>query len=189
MALDINRIRQDFPILNRKIRGSNLVYLDNAATSQKPKAVIDCITNYYEQYNANIHRGVHALSQEATDAYELARKKIQKFFNAKHDYEIIFTEGTTESINLVASGFTTLVKPGDEILISQMEHHSNIVPWQLLCERTGAKLVVLPMDKDGQLRIDLLDTLLTSKTKLVALTHISNGIGVINPIEEVIQKA
>lgn len=189
MALDINRIRQNFPILNRKIRGSNLVYLDNAATSQKPKAVIDCITNYYEQYNANIHRGVHALSQEATDAYELARKKIQKFFNAKHDYEIIFTEGTTESINLVASGFTTLVKPGDEILISQMEHHSNIVPWQLLCERTGAKLVVLPMDKDGQLRIDLLDTLLTSKTKLVALTHISNGIGVINPIEEVIQKA
>lgn len=189
MALDIKKIREDFPILNRKIKGNNLVYLDNAATSQKPKAVIDCITNYYEQYNANIHRGVHQLSQEATDAYEQARKKVQKFFHAKHDYEIIFTEGTTESINLVASSFTSLIEPSDEILISYMEHHSNIVPWQLLCERTGAKLVILPMNKEGQLEIDKLDNLLNSKTKLVAVTHISNGIGVINPIKEIINKA
>lgn len=189
MAFDIQKIREDFPILNRKVNGSNLVYLDNAATSQKPNAVIESIENYYQQYNANIHRGVHSLSQEATDAYEQARKKVQAFFNAKRDCEIIFTKGTTESINLVASSFTTLVKPGDEILITHMEHHSNIVPWQMLCERTGAKLVVLPMNKNGQLEIDQLDKYLTSKTKLVALTHISNGIGVINPIKEIIEKA
>lgn len=189
MAFDIQKIREDFPILNRKVNGSNLVYLDNAATSQKPNAVIESIENYYQQYNANIHRGVHSLSQEATDAYEQARKKVQAFFNAKKDCEIIFTEGTTESINLVASSFTTLVKPGDEILITHMEHHSNIVPWQMLCERTGAKLVVLPMNKNGELEIDQLDKYLTSKTKLVALTHISNGIGVINPIKEIIEKA
>lgn len=189
MAFDIQKIREDFPILNRKVNGSPLVYLDNAATSQKPKVVIDSIINYYEQYNANIHRGVHSLSQEATDAYEKARKKVQTFFNAKKDCEIIFTEGTTESINLVASSFTTLVKPGDEVLITHMEHHSNIVPWQMLCERTGAKLVVLPMNQNGTLEIDQLDKYLTSKTKLVALTHISNGIGVINPIKEIIEKA
>lgn len=189
MAFDIQKIREDFPILNRKVNGSNLVYLDNAATSQKPNAVIESIENYYQQYNANIHRGVHSLSQEATDAYEQARKKVQAFFNAKRDCEIIFTKGTTESINLVASSFTTLVKPGDEILITHMEHHSNIVPWQMLCERTGAKLVVLPMNKNGELEIDQLDKYLTSKTKLVALTHISNGIGVINPIKEIIEKA
>lgn len=189
MALDVQKIREDFPILNRKVNGSTLVYLDNAATSQKPNAVINCIENYYQQYNANIHRGVHSLSQEATDAYEIARKKVQTFFNAKKDYEIIFTTGATESINLVASSFTTLVKPGDEILITHMEHHSNIVPWQMLCERTGATLVVLPIDKNGELQVDKLDQYLSAKTKLVAITHISNGLGVINPIKEIIEKA
>ena len=189
MALDIQKIREDFPILNRKVNGNNLVYLDNAATSQTPTSVINSIKEYYQQYNANIHRGVHSLSQEATDAYEQARKKVQKFFNAKNDYEIIFTTGATESINLVASSFTTLVKPGDEILITHMEHHSNIVPWQLLCERTGAKLVVLPIDNNGELQVDKLNDYLSEKTKLVAVTHISNGLGVINPIKEIIDKA
>lgn len=189
MAFDIQKIRADFPILQREVNGSKLVYLDNAATSQKPEVVINSINKYYQKYNANIHRGVHSLSQEATDAYEQARKKVQAFFNAKKDCEIIFTEGTTESINLVASSFTTLVKPGDEILITYMEHHSNIVPWQMLCERTGAKLVVLPMKQDGNLAIEEIDQYLNTNTKLVALTHISNGIGVINPIEEIIQKA
>ena len=189
MALDIQKIREDFPILNRKVNGSKLVYLDNAATSQTPNAVINSIKDYYQQYNANIHRGVHSLSQEATDAYEQARKKVQAFFNAKNDYEIIFTTGATESINLVASSFTTLVKPGDEILITHMEHHSNIVPWQMLCERTGATLVVLPIDKNGELQVDKLDQYLSAKTKLVAVTHISNGLGVINPIKEIIEKA
>ena len=189
MALEIQKIREDFPILNRKVNGSNLVYLDNAATSQTPNAVINSIKDYYQQYNANIHRGVHSLSQEATDAYEQARKKVQAFFNAKKDYEIIFTTGATESINLVASSFTTLVKPGDEILITHMEHHSNIVPWQMLCERTGATLVVLPIDKNGELQVDKLDQYLSAKTKLVAITHISNGLGVINPIKEIIEKA
>lgn len=189
MALDIQKIREDFPILNRKVNGSKLVYLDNAATSQTPTSVINTIKEYYLKYNANIHRGVHSLSQEATDAYEQARKKVQSFFNAKNDYEIIFTSGATESINLVASSFTSLVKPGDEILITHMEHHSNIVPWQLLCERTAAKLVVLPIDSNGELQIDKLDDYLSEKTKLVAVTHISNGLGVINPIKEIIDKA
>ena len=189
MALDIQKIRADFPILNRKVNGSKLVYLDNAATSQTPTSVINSIKEYYLKYNANIHRGVHSLSQEATDAYEQARKKVQSFFNAKNDYEIIFTSGATESINLVASSFTSLVKPGDEILITHMEHHSNIVPWQLLCERTGAKLVVLPIDSNGELQIDKRDDYLAEKTKLVAVTHISNGLGVINPIKEIIDKA
>lgn len=189
MALDVQKIREDFPILNRKVNGSKLVYLDNAATSQTPNTVINSIEEYYQQYNANIHRGVHSLSQEATDAYEQARKKVQAFFNAKNEYEIIFTTGATESINLVASSFTTLIKPGDEILITHMEHHSNIVPWQMLCERTGATLVVLPIDSNGQLQVDKLDKYLSNKTKLVAVTHISNGLGVINPIKEIIEKA
>ena len=189
MAFDIQKIRKDFQILNREINGSKLIYLDNAATSQKPRIVIDSINTYYNKYNANIHRGVHTLSQEATDAYEQARKKVQAFFNAKKDCEIIFTAGTTESINLIASSFTSLVKPGDEIMITHMEHHSNIVPWQMLCDRTGAKLVVLPMNENGELQIDKIDQYLTAKTKLVAITHISNGIGVINPIKEIISKA
>ena len=145
MSLDIEKIRQDFPILSRKVNGYPLVYLDNAATSQTPNQVIDCIADYYRSYNANIHRGVHTLSQIATDAYEAARQKIQKHFNAKHAHEIIFNAGTTEGINLVAHSFTPFLKAGDEVIVSALEHHSNIVPWQMLCERTGAILKVIPM--------------------------------------------
>ncbi|WP_289060120.1 cysteine desulfurase [uncultured Zobellia sp.] len=187
--LDINKIREDFPILKREVNGKPLVYLDNAATSQTPQQVIDVIVDYYQNYNANIHRGVHALSQEATDKYEVARQKIQKHFNAKNSYEIIFTSGTTHSINIVANGFTTLLKKGDEILVSAMEHHSNIVPWQMLAERTGAVLKVIPMNLDGELRMDVFEELLSSKTKLVFCNHISNALGTINPIEEIIEKA
>ena len=166
-----------------------MVYLDNAATSQTPQQVIDAIVNYYHNYNANIHRGVHTLSQEATDKYEQARLKIQKHFNAVKSYEIIFTSGTTHSINLVANGFSALIKKGDEVLVSAMEHHSNIVPWQMLCERTGAILKVIPMNQDGELRMDVYDELLSDKTKLVFCNHISNALGTINPIEEIIEKA
>ncbi|MDO6818250.1 aminotransferase class V-fold PLP-dependent enzyme [Zobellia sp. 1_MG-2023] len=187
--LDINKIREDFPILKREVNGKPLVYLDNAATSQTPQQVIDVIVDYYQNYNANIHRGVHALSQEATDKYEVARQKIQKHFNAKNSYEIIFTSGTTHSINIVANGFTTLLKKGDEILVSAMEHHSNIVPWQMLAERTGAVLKVIPMNLDGELRMDVFEELLSSKTKLVFCNHISNALGTINPVEEIIEKA
>ncbi|WP_289037969.1 aminotransferase class V-fold PLP-dependent enzyme [Zobellia russellii] len=187
--LDINKIREDFPILKREVNGKPLVYLDNAATSQTPQQVIDVIVDYYQNYNANIHRGVHALSQEATDKYEVARQKIQKHFNAKSSYEIIFTSGTTHSINIVANGFTTLLKKGDEILVSAMEHHSNIVPWQMLAERTGAVLKVIPMNLDGELRMDVFEELLSSKTKLVFCNHISNALGTINPVEEIIEKA
>ncbi|MBT9186872.1 aminotransferase class V-fold PLP-dependent enzyme [Zobellia russellii] len=187
--LDINKIREDFPILKREVNGKPLVYLDNAATSQTPQQVIDVIVDYYQNYNANIHRGVHALSQEATDKYEVARQKIQKHFNAKNSYEIIFTSGTTHSINIVANGFTTLLKKGDEILVSAMEHHSNIVPWQMLAERTGAVLKVIPMNLDGELRMDIFEELLSTKTKLVFCNHISNALGTINPIEEIIEKA
>lgn len=189
MALDVIKIRKDFPILNREVNGKKLVYFDNAATSQTPQVVMDAITEYYSKYNANIHRGVHRLSQEATDAYEEARRKVQRHFNAKKDSEIIFTEGTTEGINLVASSFTSLVGPGDEILISYMEHHSNIVPWQFLCERSGATLKVIPMLANGRLDMKAFDDLISNNTKLLAVTHISNGIGVINPIEKMISKA
>ncbi|MFD1062720.1 aminotransferase class V-fold PLP-dependent enzyme [Winogradskyella litorisediminis] len=187
--LDVQKIRKDFPILNRKVNGKPLIYFDNAATSQTPQQVIDVIVDYYSNYNANIHRGVHALSQEATDAYEQARHKIQKHFNAKHPHEIIYTSGTTDSINLVASGFSTLLKKGDEVIVSALEHHSNIVPWQMLCERSGASLKVLPMNNDGELVISELDTLLTENTKLVFVNHISNALGTINPIETIIEKA
>ena len=187
--LDIKKIREDFPILKREVNGKPLVYLDNAATSQTPQQVIDAIVNYYHNYNANIHRGVHTLSQEATDKYEQARLKIQKHFNAAKSYEIIFTSGTTHSINLVANGFSALIKKGDEVLVSAMEHHSNIVPWQMLCERTGAILKVIPMNQDGELRMDVYDELLSDKTKLVFCNHISNALGTINPIEEIIEKA
>lgn len=189
MALDINKVRKDFPILDREVNGKKLVYFDNAATSQTPQVVMDAITEYYSKYNANIHRGVHRLSQEATDAYEEARRKVQRHFNAKKDSEIIFTEGTTEGINLVASSFTSLVGPGDEILISHMEHHSNIVPWQFLCERSGATLKVIPMLADASLDMEAFYDLISDKTKLVAITHISNGTGVINPVEKIISKA
>ncbi|SEL87105.1 cysteine desulfurase [Maribacter orientalis] len=187
--LDIKKIRADFPILKREVNGKPLVYLDNAATSQTPQQVIDAIVDYYQNYNANIHRGVHTLSQEATDKYEQARNKIQKHFNAAKSHEIIFTSGTTHSINLVANGFSALIKKGDEILVSAMEHHSNIVPWQMLCERTGAILKVIPMNLEGELRMDVYDELLSDKTKLVFCNHISNALGTINPIEEIIEKA
>ena len=187
--IDVTEIRKDFPILKREVNGKPLVYLDNAATSQTPQQVIDVIVDYYQNYNANIHRGVHALSQEATDKYEVARQKIQKHFNAKNSYEIIFTSGTTHSINIVANGFTTLLEKGDEILVSAMEHHSNIVPWQMLAERTGAVLKVIPMNIAGELLMDVYDELLSNKTKLVFCNHISNALGTINPIKEIIDKA
>ncbi len=187
--LDIQKIRADFPLLSQQINGKPLVYFDNGATSQKPQVVIDAIVDYYSRYNANIHRGVHTLSQLATDAYEQARNKIQHHFNAKHNYEIIFTSGTTESINLVANGFAALLKKDDEILVSALEHHSNIVPWQMLCEHTGAKLLVIPMNYDGELLMDEYEKLLSDKTKLVVCNHISNGLGTINPIEFIIEKA
>jgi len=189
MGLDIKKIRKDFPILSRKVNGYPLVYFDNAATSQTPKIVIDKIVDYYSNYNANIHRGVHALSQEATDVYELARTKITNHFNAKHNHEIIFTSGTTHSINMVASGFSKILKNGDEILVSALEHHSNIVPWQMLCEKTGATLKVIPMTEIGELSIAEFTRLLSEKTKLVFVNHVSNTLGTINPIKIIIDKA
>jgi len=189
MPFDIQKIRNDFPILSRKVNGYPLVYLDNAATSQKPQQVIDSIVDYYSNYNANIHRGVHTLSQEATDKYEAARKKIQNHFNAKEAFEIIFTAGTTHGINLVANGFSEILKRGDEILVSAMEHHSNIVPWQMLCERTGAILKVIPMNQEGILVFSEYEKLLSEKTKLVFVNHISNALGTINPIQKIIAKA
>ena len=185
----VEKIRADFPILQRTVNGKPLVYFDNAATSQTPKIVIDAIVNYYSNYNANIHRGVHTLSQEATDLYEQARITLQKHFNAKHAYEIIFTSGTTHSINVVASGFSSMLKKGDEIIVSALEHHSNIVPWQMLCEKTGAELKVIPMNGEGSLIMSEYDKLLSESTKLVFCNHISNALGTINPIEEIIKKA
>lgn len=188
-ALDIQAIRKDFPILNRKVYGYPLLYLDNAATSQTPQQVIDAIADYYTRYNANIHRGVHALSQEATDAYEQAREKIRAHFNIAHAEEVIFTSGTTHAINLVAHGFRALLGEGDEILVSAMEHHSNIVPWQMLCEHTGATLRVIPMNEDGELQMDAYDALLSPATKLVFCNHVSNALGTVNPIEQIVEKA
>lgn len=187
--LDINKVRADFPILEQTVNGRPLVYFDNAATSQKPQLVIDAIAKYYTEINSNIHRGVHALSQLATDAYEASRKKIQKHLNAKHAHEVLFTAGTTHGINLVAHGFTQFVKPGDEVMVSALEHHSNIVPWQMLCERTGAKLTVIPMNESGELVMEEFDRLLTDKTKIVAVNHISNALGTVNPIKYIIHKA
>ncbi len=187
--LDIQKIREDFPILKREVNGKPLVYFDNAATSQTPQVVIDAIVDYYSNYNANIHRGVHTLSQEATDAYEEARLKIQRHFNAQESHEIILTSGTTHSINLVANGFASLLKKGDEVIVSALEHHSNIVPWQMLCEKTEAILKVIPINEEGELLMDVYNDLLTTKTKLVFVNHISNALGTINPIEKIIQKA
>ena len=189
ITFDVEAIRKDFPILNREVNGKPLIYFDNAATSQTPQQVIDVIVNYYSNYNANIHRGVHALSQEATDAYELARLKIQKHFNAAHSHEIIYTSGTTHGINLVANGFSSFLKKGDEVIVSALEHHSNIVPWQMLCERTEAELKVIPMNTDGDLVLRDFDALLNENTKLVFVNHISNALGTINPIEYIIEKA
>lgn len=182
--------RTDFKILNQKVHGKPLIYFDNAATTQKPQIVIDAITNYYETINSNIHRGVHSLSQLATDQFELSRKKVQAYINAKHHHEVIFTRGTTESINLIASSFgEVFLNEEDEVLVSEMEHHANIVPWQMICEKNGAKLKVIPFDYNGVLQVELLDQLITSKTKIIAITHISNVLGTINPIKMIIEKA
>ena len=186
---DVDTIRKDFPILSRTVNGKPLIYLDNAATSQTPQQVVDVIVDYYSNYNANIHRGVHSLSQEATDKYENARRTIQQHFNAAHAHEIIFTSGTTHSINLVANGFASLLNANDTILVSALEHHSNIVPWQMLCEKTKAILKVIPMTSEGDLDMKVYDELLLLKPKLVFVNHISNALGTINPIEKMIQKA
>lgn len=187
--LDIQKIRADFPILSQKVNGKSLVYFDNGATSQKPQVVIDAISKYYQEINANIHRGVHTLSQLATDAYEISRGKIQNHINAKFAHEVIFTSGTTHGINLVANGFASILKPGDEVVVSALEHHSNIVPWQMLCEKTGATLRVIPMNEDGELIMAEYDKLLSDKTKIVTVNHISNALGIVNPIKYMIDKA
>lgn len=187
--LDISEIRKQFPTLSRSVNGKPLIYFDNGATSQKPNSVIERVNDFYRNENANIHRGVHSLSQEATTAYEESRIMIQKYLNAEHEHEILFTKGTTDSINLVAFSFGELLSPGDEIVISAMEHHSNIVPWQMLCERRGCVLRILPMNEKGELLLDELDQLLTDKTKLVSVTHISNSLGTINDIKSIIEKS
>ncbi|RMG65659.1 MAG: cysteine desulfurase [Calditrichaeota bacterium] len=188
--LDVDRVRADFPILQTRVNGKPLVYLDNAATTQKPAAVIEAIEQYYRSQNANIHRGVHHLSQVATEAYEQARRKVARFLNARSEREIVFVRGTTEAINLVASCFPRAgCQPGDEILITEMEHHSNIVPWQLACQQYGLRLRVLPMDDRGVLRIDLLDDYLTDRTRLMSVVHVSNSLGTVNPIKEIIARA
>ena len=186
--LDINKIRDQFPILNRKVNGEKLTYLDNGATSQKPQSVIDAINNYYRDENSNVHRGIHLLSERATDKFEQTRIAVQLFIGAKHNHEIIFTKGTTDSINLVANGFRSLLKEGNEILISELEHHSNIVPWQMCCDISGATLKVIPILDNGELDMDKFEKLLSENTKLVALSHVSNSLGTINPIEEMIEK-
>ena len=185
---NIHHIRSQFPILNQTVNGKPLVYLDNGATSQKPVCVLESWEKYYKEINANVHRGIHTLSQLATEEMEVSRRKIQKFINAEKDYEVIFTKGTTEGINLIAYAMTELVKKDDEIIISYLEHHSNIVPWQMLCERTGAKLKVIPMDENGILQLDFLDKNLCEKTKIVSLNQVSNALGVINPVDEIIAR-
>ncbi|WP_427871552.1 aminotransferase class V-fold PLP-dependent enzyme [Flavobacterium sp. MMS24-S5] len=187
--LDIQKIRADFPILSQTVNGKPLVYFDNGATSQKPQVVIDAEVKYYQEINANIHRGVHTLSQLATDAYEVARGKVKDHINAKHAHEVLFTSGTTHGINLVSNGFASILKPGDEVVVSSLEHHSNIVPWQMLCEKTGAILKVIPINDNGELIIEEFDKLLSDKTKIVTVNHISNALGVINPIKYIIDKA
>ncbi|UCE41801.1 MAG: cysteine desulfurase [Candidatus Aminicenantes bacterium] len=188
--IDVHKLRKDFPILEKKIHGKPLVYLDNAATTQKPKMVLDEIIEFYSSINSNIHRGVHYLSEQASIAYENARKTVKGFLNAKSDYEIVFTSGTTQAINLVANSFgSKFIEEGDEIIVSEMEHHSNIVPWQILCERTQAELKVAPFDDDGKLMMDELKGLITEKTKLIAIVYVSNALGVVNPIKEIIEMA
>ncbi len=190
MIFDINKIKQDFPILQQNIYGKPLAYFDNAATAQKPKVVIDTVSKYYSEENANIHRGAHYLSNKATESFENARKNIQQYINAENSHEIIFTKGTTDSINLVASSFgRKFISKDDEIIISVMEHHSNIVPWQILCEEKKAKLNVIPINEKGEIIFDTFEELLNEKTKLVAITHVSNALGTINPVKEIISKA
>lgn len=189
-SFDVLRIRKDFPILSRKVNGKPLVYLDNGATAQKPQVVIDALERYYAHDNANIHRGVHTLSQEATSAYEQSREKIRAFINARHKEEVIFTKGTTDGINLIASSLgKQAIVEGDEIIISAMEHHSNIVPWQMLCEEKGAKLKVIPISDAGELKIEALKELISPRTKLIAVVHVSNTLGTINPLREIIDLA
>jgi len=189
-SFDVDRIRKDFPVLTTTVNGHPLVYLDNAATSQKPKVVIDALSDYYQEYNSNIHRGVHYLSQRATDAYEGSRSRIKKFINARKIEEIIFVRGTTEAINLVAQSFgRTNLQTGDEVLITVLEHHSNIVPWQIICKERGAKLTVVPMTDDGDLKLDEYRSHLSSRTKIVAMAHVSNALGTVNPVREMISMA
>ncbi len=188
--LDVDKVRADFPILKQKIHGKPLVYLDNGATSQKPQVVVEALNRYYTAENSNIHRGVHFLSEQATAAYEAARQKIKRFVNARSEQEIIFVRGTTEAINLVAQSYgRTFLKPGDEIIVSAMEHHSNIVPWQILCEQTGARLRVIPINHDGELVLEEYRRLLSQKTKLVSVTHVSNALGTIVPVKEMVRLA
>lgn len=188
--LDIEKVRADFPILGIEVYGKPLVYFDNGATTQKPQQVINAIDEYYREYNSNVHRGVHFLSQKATDAEEAARRRIARFINARHEHEIIFTRGTTESINLVAYSFgKRFIQPGDEIIVSAIEHHSNIVPWQLACEDRGATLKVIPMDENGDLMLDEFEKLLTDKTRIVAVTWVSNSLGTVNPVKQIIKMA
>jgi len=187
--LDIQKIRSDFPILSQKVNGKPLIYFDNGATSQKPQIVIDAEVKYYQEINANIHRGVHTLSQLATDAYEISRGKVQEHINAKFAHEVLFTSGTTHGINLVTNGFASILKAGDEVIVSSLEHHSNIVPWQMLCEKTGASLKVIPINENGELIIEAFDALLSERTKVVTVNHISNALGIINPIKYIIDKA
>lgn len=190
MALDIHKIRKDFPILTQQVNGQPLVYLDNGATTQKPQVVIDSLVDYYTNINSNVHRGVHHLSQVATDALEVSRKKVQRFINAKHDYEIIMTKGTTDGINLIAYSFgRAYVQEGDEIIISEMEHHSNIVPWQIMCEERGAVLKIIPITESGELDMDAYTSLLSDRTKLVSVTYVSNALGTVNPVSEIIKQA
>jgi cysteine desulfurase/selenocysteine lyase len=189
LNFDITKIRAQFPILNREINGNPLVYFDNGASSQKPQMVLDAIDHYYQKFNANVHRGIHTISQEATIMMEDSREKVRQFIHAEKVHEIIFTRGTTEGINLVANGLKSLIHSNDEILITEIEHHSNIVPWQMLCQKTGAKLKFIPLTEEGILDIEQLDTLMTENTKLVAVNQISNALGVINPIETIIEKA
>ena len=186
---NIESIRNDFPILNTKVNGNQLIYFDNAATSQTPNCVIDSISDYYKNLNSNIHRGVHKLSQLATDKYEESRKKFKEHLNARSASEIIFTSGTTHSINLISNGFTGFLKEGDEIIVSQLEHHSNIVPWQMLCEKTGAIMKVIPMNEKGDLDLSEFSDLLGNKTKVVFVNHVSNALGTVNPIETIIEKS
>ena len=184
--IDVGKIRAQFPLLHQKVNGENLVYFDNGASTQKPQVVIDAIAQYYSNDNANIHRGVHYLSQKATDKFEETRDTVQAFINANKSYEIIFTKGTTDSINLVANGYRSMLNKGDDVIISEMEHHSNIVPWQMCCEVSGATLKVIPILDNGDLNMDAFENLLSEKTKLVAVTHISNALGTINPVEKLI---
>ena len=189
MDFDVENIRKDFPILSKKINNKPLIYFDNAATSQTPTSVINSISNYYNNYNANIHRGVHSLSEEATQDFESARTKIKEHFNASDTKEIIFTSGTTHSINIVANGYTDILKSGDEIIVSGLEHHSNIVPWQMMTKKNNAKLKVIPLKENGELDLKVFENLISDKTKLVFVNHVSNALGVINPIEKIIEIA